>query len=438
MGPYSHIQVLSIIFLIFAATTSGMLLLLQRLGKMQTREELKKQGLRLFPRLLHYLAKGNEWDMLLFSMHFGKLLFYVLFAATFSSSLRAVFSKQEIVYSEMLSPLLLSVLAALFFDFFMQLCCVKNPKFWLKFLSGPSSAILTVTAPITIPLSALAVRFFPKKTELKLSSSYRIHDKLLEWIKDSDVDSLLEKNEKKLIYAVFSFKDRIAREVMVPRIRVFSLSSDSTIFEAAESFLNEGYSRIPVYRENVDSIVGVLLYKDVLNVLIQNKDKMASIASKTIESLIKPVVFTPETKKISVLLQEFRSKKNHLAIVVDEYGGTEGIVTIEDILEELVGEIEDEYDIQQADLISSLASGGWIIDAKMGIIDIEEEIGIQIPPGPEYDTIGGYVFHKAGSIPTKGWKVHLDEFDLEVLSSDERSINKIKITPHKPGKRPAT
>jgi putative hemolysin len=165
---------------------------------------------------------------------------------------------------------------------------------------------------------------------------------------------------------------------------------------------------------------------------------MASIASKTIESLIKPVVFTPETKKISVLLQEFRNKKNHLAIVVDEYGGTEGIVTIEDILEELVGEIEDEYDIQQADLISSLASGGWIIDAKMGIIDIEEEIGIQIPPGPEYDTIGGYVFHKAGSIPTKGWKVHLDEFDLEVLSSDERSINKIKITPHKSGKRPAT
>jgi putative hemolysin len=238
--------------------------LLQRLGKMQTREELKKQGLRLFPRLLHYLAKGNEWDMLLFSMHFGKLLFYVLFAATFSSSLRAVFSKQEIVYSEMLSPLLLSVLAALFFDFFMQLCCVKNPKFWLKFLSGPSSAILTLTAPITIPLSALAVRFFSKKTELKLPSSYRIHDKLLEWIKDSDVDSLLEKNEKKLIYAVFSFKDRIAREVMVPRIRVFSLSSDSTIFEASESFLNEGYSRIPVYRENVDSIVGVLLYKDDL------------------------------------------------------------------------------------------------------------------------------------------------------------------------------
>ena len=147
--------------------------------------------------------------------------------------------------------------------------------------------------------------------------------------------------------------------------------------------------------------------------------------------MIKPVVYTPETKKISVLLQEFRRRKNHLAIVVDEYWGTEGIVTIEDILEELVGEIEDEYDIQQTDLIASSAGGGWIIDAKMGIIDIEEEIGIQIPQGPEYDTIGGFVFHKAGSIPSKGWKIHLDEFDLDVVSSDERSINKIKITPHK-------
>ena len=150
-----------------------------------------------------------------------------------------------------------------------------------------------------------------------------------------------------------------------------------------------------------------------------------------IEKIAKPILYTPETKKISSLLQEFRSKQIHLAIVVDEYGGTEGIVTIEDILEELVGEIADEYDIAEEVLFTPLPDGGWIVDAKMSIIDIEEELGVKIPQGPEYDTIGGYIFHRAGAIPLKGWRIHHDEFDLEVLSSSERSIEKIRITPHK-------
>jgi CBS domain containing-hemolysin-like protein len=140
------------------------------------------------------------------------------------------------------------------------------------------------------------------------------------------------------------------------------------------------------------------------------------------------VLYTPETKKISQLLQEFRSKQIHLAIVVDEYGGTEGIVTIEDILEELVGEIADEYDINEEVMYSAMPSGGWIVDAKMSILDIDEELGIKIPHSPEYDTIGGYIFHRAGSIPSKGWKIHQDEFGLEILSSNDRSIGKIKIT----------
>ena len=105
-------------------------------------------------------------------------------------------------------------------------------------------------------------------------------------------------------------------------------------------------------------------------------------------------------------------------------------MTIEDILEELVGEIADEYDIDQELLFSSLPAGGWVVDAKMGIVDIEEDLGVKIPQSPEYDTIGGYIFHRAGAIPSKGWRIHLDDYDIEVLSSDERSIEKIRITPH--------
>jgi CBS domain containing-hemolysin-like protein len=118
-----------------------------------------------------------------------------------------------------------------------------------------------------------------------------------------------------------------------------------------------------------------------------------------------------------------------MAIIVDEYGGTEGIVTIEDVLEELVGEIADEYDLHEEKLYTPLASGSWIVDAKMSILEIEKELSISIPEAPEYETIGGYIFHTAGAIPKKGWCIHHEYFDLEVISSTPRSLEKIKITP---------
>ena len=172
-----------------------------------------------------------------------------------------------------------------------------------------------------------------------------------------------------------------------------------------------------------------MLYKDLLKFYAGATSGEITLDSP-LESIAKPVIYSPENKKITHLLQEFRNKQLHMAIIVDEYGGTEGIVTIEDILEELVGEIEDEYDIEEDQPFFALPDGSWIVDAKMNILDIEEQLGIQIPPLPEYETIGGYVFHCAGTIPAKGWRLMHDEFDLEVLSTTERSVKKIKIIPH--------
>ncbi len=255
-------------------------------------------------------------------------------------------------------------------------------------------------------------------------------DKILEILQDPEFSPYFDHNDRKLIFSVLAFKERIAREIMVPRRDVFAFSSETKIEKAVKSFLKEGYSRIPVYKETIDNILGVLYYKDILNFFARSLAQINPIElGRSIESFIKPVVYTPETKKISHLLQEFRSKQIHFAIVVDEYGGTEGIVTIEDILEELVGEIADEYDVDERVLFSAAPMGGWVVDAKMGIIDIEEELGIKIPHSPEYDTIGGYIFHKAGMIPSKGWRLHHDDFDIEVLGSNERSIEKVRIQP---------
>ncbi len=247
-------------------------------------------------------------------------------------------------------------------------------------------------------------------------------------LKESDFSLKIEPSDAKLLSSFILFKDRIAKEIMVPRINIAALSSKTSLQDSIKLFETENYSRVPVYQETLDHIIGVLLFKDVLKAFSENMEEKKKSLQDPVETLIKPVIYVPENKKISHLLQEFRAKQRHLAIVVDEYGGTEGIVTIEDVLEELVGEIEDEYDLDTEKQYWKLPGGDWIVDAKMSILDLEDKLNIHIPPHPDYETIGGYMFHRAGSIPPKGWTIHHDQFILEVLNTTERSIEKIRIT----------
>lgn len=257
-------------------------------------------------------------------------------------------------------------------------------------------------------------------------SQIEAKQELIEIIEESDFNN---PNDKKLLASVMSFKDRIAREIMVPRVEVFSLPSDKTIEEAAILLQQEGYSRTPVYKNTLDNIIGVLMYKDVLAKYMEFAAKGdRSVLQAPIEFLVKDVLFTPETKKISILLQEVLKKQVHLAIIVDEYGGTEGIVTIEDILEEIVGNISDEYDTEEV-LFVELPEGGWIVDARMSILDLEEQCGIEFLEEGDYDTVGGYIFHEAGMIPTKGFVIKKPTFDLEVIRSNDRRVEKVKIIP---------
>lgn len=274
---------------------------------------------------------------------------------------------------------------------------------------------------------------------LKISNTFsrtvyydHLHDpakeELIEMIQESKMNKQLDPHDKQLIESVMAFKDRIAREVMVPRIDLFSLPANMTILEAAQTILKEGYSRIPVYQDSLDNIIGVLMYKDVIAKYLEyvTKGHDIHVLNAPIRTLMKNVLYTPETKKISHLLQEFRKKQVHLAIVVDEYGGTEGLVTIEDILEEIVGDIADEYD-EAVSEFTPLPEGGWVVDARMNILDIEEQFGISIPQSGDYDTIGGYIFHQTGTIPAKGFILKQPGFEIEVLRSDDRKVEKVRI-----------
>ncbi len=417
---------------------------LQTIGRLPAKDVFKKfSNLFFIQHITHALFRKHDWEGLLFCLSFTKQVFQIGYALTATFFLLKTHPFSQILFSQGepfsllqwgwiigLASLIISI--ALIIDVAARVISTAKPYIFFTLFGALTSCLLLLLFPFSYLGMKCLKKLLPETKERGITPTTRIRDKILEIIYESELAPHLDAHEQKLIASVASFKERIVREIMVPRIDVFCLSSETTIAEAAQSFVKEGYSRIPVYRESVDYILGVLLYKDVLNIYAEASMEAAQQPqlSLPIESLVKPVLYTPETKKISHLLQEFRSKQIHLAIVVDEYGGTEGIVTIEDILEELVGEIADEYDIGEEMLFAALPGGGWAVDARMGIIDIEKELGVRIPTSPEYDTIGGYIFHRAGAIPSKGWRIHQDNFDLEVLSSDERSIEKIRVLPH--------
>lgn len=212
---------------------------------------------------------------------------------------------------------------------------------------------------------------------------------------------------------------------MVPKADIFALPEDMSIQDALLAVVEEGYSRIPLYKKNLDNITGVLLSKDLFHLSTTLGDILQPISN-----LANPPFYTPEIKKVSSLLQEFRQKHCHLAIVVNEYGFTEGIATMEDILEEVFGDISDEYDLQE-DLPYKKLGNSWIVDGKMTISDAEEYFRIKIDHEKSYDTLGGHIVHKIGAVPQKGMKLHHDNFDIEIITCSERSVGKLKLTPRK-------
>lgn len=318
-------------------------------------------------------------------------------------------------------------------DYLPRIFGINYPNLAIKMTAFPASLFLLTTFPITFIFLKMSKLFVHTLHYDHLKEPYaEAKQEIIDIIQESNVSAHLDAHDKKLLESVMAFKDRIAREVMVPRVDVFSLPQDTTIDEAAKILINEGYSRTPVYKNSLDNIIGVLMYKDILAKYLEwSQNNASNILKAPISTLLKPVVYTPETKKISHLLQEFRKKQLHLAIIVDEYGGTEGIVTIEDILEVIVGDISDEYDDDET-LFIPLPQGGWVVDARMTILDIEEQLGIEIPQEGDYDTIGGYVFHETGMIPTKGYIIKKPLFELEILRSNDRRVEKVKIIPIAP------
>jgi len=245
---------------------------------------------------------------------------------------------------------------------------------------------------------------------------------LLELIEASEENGKLEADDRELITSIFEFRDTIVREVMVPRVDMVCVEDETTLVEAHGLFVEKGHSRIPVYHEDLDHVVGVLYAKDLLAYV-----EKGPLGERRVKEALHEPMFVPETKRVAELLREFQQHRLHMAIVVDEYGGTSGLVTIEDLLEEIVGEIRDEYDTEPP-LYEPDGRGGFVVDAKISIDEIEHDLGIVLPEDEEYDTLGGYLFTRLGKVPEAGEVLSENGVEITVLEADERRIHNVRLT----------
>lgn len=242
----------------------------------------------------------------------------------------------------------------------------------------------------------------------------------LETIIDTGQETgLLDEDENEMIHRIFEMKDIVVREVMVPRTDIQALEINSTVEDVAKLVVEAGHSRIPVYEENIDKIVGIVYAKDLLKYWI-SKNKTDKISE-----LMRKPLFVPETKNIDDLFKELKNQRIHIAIVVDEYGGTSGLVTIEDLIEEIVGDIQDEYDIEEDEFVM-ISEGEYVADARIDIDELSDKLGVSISK-EDYDTLGGFLVHMSNKIPAVNDDILYEDITFTIIEADERRVAKVGI-----------
>ena len=280
--------------------------------------------------------------------------------------------------------------------------------------TGAASLISFLVAPLTRLMMSVLGEYAEKVTLSVTDESLR------DWVNQDQPESTLDQGEREMIYSIFHFSETMTKEIMVPRMDVLALEVNTTISEARKDFIRAGHSRVPVYDDTIDNVVGLLYAKDLLAVV----DGEDTIANQ--RRLIRPAYFVPEAKKVDELLTEMQSRGIHMALVVDEYGGMAGVVTLEDIIEEIIGEIRDEYDTGEVDLYEVQEDGSYIIQGRATIDEFNEIMDSQI--SDEFaDTLGGYIYGQLGRVPESGEKVINDGFEFTVKEVVARRILTVQV-----------
>jgi CBS domain containing-hemolysin-like protein len=302
---------------------------------------------------------------------------------------------------------------------------VRNPERTALALFRPVDLVRRIVAPL-VGIATLLARPFVRILGGRTTAAgpFVTQEEMRMLVNVGEEEGVIQHEEEELIHSIFEFGDTVVREVMVPRPYIVAVEDDLTVAQAADVALRTGHTRLPVYKESVDTIEGVVTVQDMLRVVRQNGDDLPVVR------VMRPVYYVPETKKVDELLRDLQKGRMHLAIVVDEYGGTAGLVTIEDLLEEIVGEIQDEYDVEPV-MIERVNEYETHLDARVPLDDVNELLGTSWE-AEDSDTIGGFVYEELGRIPNPGDTVEIGDYVITVLSTEGARLKQLSIVRRRP------
>jgi CBS domain containing-hemolysin-like protein len=333
-------------------------------------------------------------------------------------------------FGEVISTVVLSFVVLIFCEITPKTIAVQSPETWAKRLSGPVERVSFVLRPIVSSLT------FITRGIVRLFGGGQVHhgpfvteEELRLLVEVGEEEGVLEEEEREMIHNVFELADTSVREIMVPRIDMVTISGTASFEEAMDLIVQGGQSRIPVYDGSIDNIIGVLYAKDLLRILRMGQQP------REVSGLVRPAYFVPESKRLDDLLRELQQQHVHMAIVIDEYGSVSGLVTIEDLVEEIIGDIQDEYD-REEQLLERISDDEFLVDAKISLDELNEELDTRLS-SEDYDTLGGFVYGHLDKIPTVGDSVQAGGFNMTVVSTKGRRVTKVRLV-REPSGAPAS
>jgi putative hemolysin len=322
-------------------------------------------------------------------------------------------------------PLVIAAIATfvLVCDLLLPLLIVgRNPERILEILLPTFAPIARALGPLTriIARSVAGTRRGNGSALTADVAAEQANEAAKAYIVSAEQEGIIQGEERRLLQSIVDFGDTLVREVMTPRPDIVAISAEATIGDLRALFREQEYSRFPVYRESLDNIAGFVFVKDLVAL------SMADDA-RPITSLLRTAVVVPETKRVPELLKQFQRQQTQCALVVDEYGGTAGLVTIEDLLEEIVGEIRDEYDVESEPVIDE-GAGRFVFSGKVSINELVERLNVQVEREGGFETVGGYLLSQIGRVPNVGERFQIDGLSVEILDAQRRRINMVRIS----------
>jgi len=325
-------------------------------------------------------------------------------------------SKATLILMEVL---VVSVVVLIFGEILPKMIAIKYSKEYALKMYTPLKIMMFILSPIAQGFNAitnLVIKIIPFRKEKIFDSEEEL--KILAEL--GEEEGTLQEEESDMIQSIFDFKEKTVGEIITPRVDIVSLKSDESIDRAMDIIGERQFSKIPIYKDTIDNIKGILYAKDIIPYL------MGSRPNVNLQNLARQPFFVPETKPIDDLMEEFKLRKTSIAIVVDEWGGTEGLVTLEDVVEEVMGEIRDPYDQEESNVLKQ-SDGSFIVDGSITIYDLEEETDIEFPEDRDYDTLGGFILDILTDIPQTGEQVEFNDMVFTVQTVENNRIGKIKI-----------